>query len=56
MIAMEVDALPIALVNGKRIHGALPAATYLQVVKQALRRAALAPERPGSAAGRTAGR
>jgi protein-disulfide isomerase len=38
MVAMDVDALPIALVNGKRVHGALPADTYDRVVQHALRR------------------
>jgi RNA polymerase sigma factor (sigma-70 family) len=37
-VAMDVDALPIALVNGKRVHGALPADTYVQVIQSALRR------------------
>lgn len=37
--AMDIDALPHALVNGQRVHGALPVATYLAAVERARRRA-----------------
>lgn len=37
--AMEIDSLPSALVNGQRVHGALPAATCLAAVEHALQRA-----------------
>ena len=36
MAAMDVHALPSAIVNGKRVHGALPAASYLSAVEDAL--------------------
>jgi predicted DsbA family dithiol-disulfide isomerase len=39
MVAMDIDALPCALVNGRRVHGALPAASCLAAVEQALARA-----------------
>jgi predicted DsbA family dithiol-disulfide isomerase len=42
MAAMEIDALPHALINGRRVFGALPAATYADAVERALRRARLA--------------
>jgi protein-disulfide isomerase len=41
-LAMEIEALPHALVNGRRVHGALPAETWLDAVEQALRRARIA--------------
>jgi predicted DsbA family dithiol-disulfide isomerase len=47
-LAMEIDALPHALVNGRRLHGALPAATGLDAVEHARRQAmldAVAPPR-----------
>lgn len=37
MVAMEIDGLPSALVNGKRINGAMPASVYLRAVEKALR-------------------
>jgi predicted DsbA family dithiol-disulfide isomerase len=37
--AMEIDALPSALVNGRRLHGALPATTCLDAVERARWRA-----------------
>jgi hypothetical protein len=39
--AMAIDGLPHALVNGRRVHGALPAATCADAVECALRRAML---------------
>jgi RNA polymerase sigma factor (sigma-70 family) len=38
-LAMEIDALPSALVNGQRVHGALPVATCLDAVARAVQRA-----------------
>jgi protein-disulfide isomerase len=38
MVAMDIDALPCALVDGRRVHGALPAASCLAAVEQALAR------------------
>ena len=35
--AMDIDALPSTLVNGRRVHGALPASTYFAAVAKALR-------------------
>lgn len=35
---MEIDALPHALVNGQRVHGALPVATCLAAVERAVAR------------------
>jgi RNA polymerase sigma factor (sigma-70 family) len=35
--AMDIDALPSALVNCKRVHGALPASAYFGAVERALR-------------------
>ncbi len=42
-IAMEIDSLPSALVNQRRIDGAMPASVYFRAVEQALR-GATAPE------------
>ncbi len=49
-LAMDINALPHALVNGQRVHGALPVATCLAAVEYALQRtrdaeAATAPRR-----------
>lgn len=37
MVAMEIDALPSALVNGRRVHGALPVQSFVTAVERALR-------------------
>ena len=37
MAAMDIDGLPNALVNYRRVHGALPASTYFAAVAKALR-------------------
>jgi RNA polymerase sigma factor (sigma-70 family) len=37
MAAMDIGALPSALVNCKRVHGASPASTYCSAVEKALR-------------------
>jgi predicted DsbA family dithiol-disulfide isomerase len=55
-LAMEIDALPHALVNGQRVHGALPVATCLDAVERALQRtrgaeATAAPPSPRSGSG-----
>lgn len=34
----EIDAVSIALVNGRRVHGALPHDTYTQVIEATLAR------------------
>jgi predicted DsbA family dithiol-disulfide isomerase len=40
MTAMDIDGLPSALVNGSRVHGALPATAYADAIERALRRLA----------------
>lgn len=48
-LAMEIDALPHALVNGQRVHGALPVATCLAAVERAVARSgSRRQERPGA--------
>jgi len=37
MLAMEIDGLPSALVNDRRVNGAMPASVYLRAVERALR-------------------
>jgi hypothetical protein len=43
---MQIDSLPSALVNGQRLHGALPAATCLAAVEHALQRTGTAVASP----------
>jgi RNA polymerase sigma factor (sigma-70 family) len=40
---MDIEALPSALLNGKRVHGALPASVYVTAVAKALRAHSSAP-------------
>ena len=50
-LAMEIDSLPSALVNGRRVHGALPAGACLDAIAHALQQARGAEAtaaRPGS--------
>lgn len=37
MLAMEIDGLPSALVDDRRVNGAMPASVYLRAVERALR-------------------
>ena len=36
MVTMDIHALPSAIVNGKRVHGAQPASAYIAAVEEAL--------------------